>query len=170
MNLKDYIRDIHDFPIKGIVFKDIMPLLSDADAFKLATEKFATLINGLGITKIVGIESRGFIFGCALANHTNIGFAPIRKPGKLPSDVFSESYLLEYGSDTLEIHKDALTYTDRVLLIDDLLATGGTASAALKLIRQTGANVSLFATLIELSFLNGVQKLGSVNYKTLISY
>lgn len=170
MNLKDYIRDVHNFPIEGIVFKDITPLLSEPKAFEFATEQFAKLIEGLGITKIVGIESRGFIFGCALANKLNIGFVPIRKPGKLPAEVFKESYQLEYGSDTLEIHKDALAYIDRVVLIDDLLATGGTAKAALKLISQTGADVKLFTTLIELSFLNGKNQLGIVNYKTLLSY
>ena len=170
MQLTDYIRDVEDFPKKGIVFKDITPLLADAQAFNYSIDCFAEKLKGLHITKIAGIESRGFIFGTALANKLGLGFVPIRKAGKLPYATISESYDLEYGTDTLEIHTDAFRYTDRVCLIDDLLATGGTASAALNLIKKSGADVHMFFTLIELSFLNGKQKLGNIRYETLIQY
>ena len=150
MNLTDKIRDVADFPKPGIVFKDITPLLADTVAWNQCIEKFILLTKGKFITKIVGIDSRGFIFGAALADRLQIGFVPVRKSGKLPAKTYSESYSLEYGTAKLEIHQDALKYTDRVMIIDDLLATGGTASAACKLVKHCGADISLIAFLIEL--------------------
>ncbi|MCB0279169.1 MAG: adenine phosphoribosyltransferase [Calditrichaeota bacterium] len=170
MDLRTKIRDVHDFPKPGIIFKDITPLLADTEAWNYCIKQFIKLTHGKRITKIVGIDSRGFIFGAALADRLKIGFVPVRKPGKLPAATHSESYALEYGSDKLEIHQDALHYTDRVLLIDDLLATGGTASAACKLIRRCGADVSMVVFLIELSFLNGRSRLGNYPVHSLIKY
>jgi adenine phosphoribosyltransferase len=161
---------VPDFPKKGIMFKDITPLLSDAKAFQLCSEILKQRVRHLGITKIAGIESRGFIFGCALAQAMNLGFVPIRKKGKLPAETFSENYTLEYGVDTLQIHQDALTYTDRVLIIDDLLATGGTAAAAVKLVRQTGANIAAMSFIIELDFLSGREKLKNQTIISLLNY
>ena len=170
MTLQDYIRDVKDFPIEGIIFKDITPLLQDKNAFKSSIKQFAEIVEKFDVDVIVGIESRGFIFGCALANELNLGFVPIRKPGKLPSDIFHETYKLEYGTDRLEIHKDALNSDNKVLLIDDLLATGGTAEASINLINKTGATISLFTTLIELSFLNGKKRLNNIPFESLITY
>jgi adenine phosphoribosyltransferase len=170
MDIKSLIRDIPDFPKKGIIFKDITPLLADAKAFSYVTKQFAEIARKKNITKIVGIESRGFIFGCAIANELGLGFVPIRKKNKLPAETHREEYALEYGTDIIEIHKDALHFTDRVMLVDDLLATGGTASAALKLIKKTGADVYSLAFMIELSFLNGRKNLGNVDTFSLITY
>lgn len=170
MNLYDYIRNIPDFPKKGIVFKDITPLLADGAAFHFCTDILRRRTKHLRITKIAGIESRGFIFGCALAQMLGIGFVPIRKKGKLPSETFQQSYALEYGTDTLEIHKDALSYTDHVLIVDDLLATGGTAKAAVDLVRQTGANISAVSFVIELNFLAGREKLKNQKIISLLNY
>ena len=159
--VKSKIRDIMDFPVKGIVFKDITTVLRDKEGFKIIidylTEKFADK----GIDYIAGIESRGFIFGAALAYQLGAGFVPLRKPGKLPGETISESYELEYGTDTLQIHKDAIEAGKKVVIIDDLLATGGTASAACKLIEKTGANVVAAAFVIELQDLNGRAKMPS---------
>lgn len=170
MNLYDYIRTVPDFPKAGIMFKDITPLLGDAKAFRLCIDILRRRVRDLHITKIAGIESRGFIFGCALAQELGLGFVPIRKAGKLPAETFSHTYSLEYGTDTVEIHKDALTYTDRVLLVDDLLATGGTAEAAVELVRQTDANISAVAFIIELAFLNGRDRLKNQNIISLLNY
>lgn len=170
MDLKSYIRDIPNFPKKGIVFKDITPLLDNNAAFNHVTKLFAEFFRDNKATKVAGIDSRGFIFGAALAHHLNIGFVPIRKKGKLPAETFTENYQLEYGVDQIEIHKDALHYTDRVILIDDLLATGGTASAAVKLIHRSGANLLGIAFLIELSFLNGRKKFPNARICSLIKY
>ncbi len=131
MEIKNLIRDVPNFPKEGIVFKDITTLIKDKEGFKSTLDELYNLAKNKGITKVVGIESRGFIFGGALAEHLNAGFVPIRKPGKLPAETISESYTLEYGTDSIEIHKDAITKGDKVLLHDDLLATGGTMEAAL---------------------------------------
>lgn len=159
MNLKDFVRDIPDFPKPGILFKDITPLLANGDAFRHCINAMVKSISDLTITKIAGIESRGFIFGAAMAESMGVGFVPIRKPGRLPAETYSQSYALEYGQDTLEIHRDACTYTDKVLIVDDLLATGGTAAAAIDLVHKTGADVAAFSCVIELGFLQGRERI-----------
>jgi adenine phosphoribosyltransferase len=170
MDLKKFIRDVPDFPIEGIVFKDITTLLIDHEASNYTLETLYNLCKNKGITKVVGIESRGFIFGNALALKLGVGFVPIRKPGKLPAETVSESYELEYGTDTIEIHKDALAPGDKVLLHDDLLATGGTIEAAAKLIEKLGAQVCQISFLIELSFLKGRDKISGYEVHSLIDY
>ncbi|HLV08920.1 MAG TPA: adenine phosphoribosyltransferase [Halanaerobiales bacterium] len=159
MELKEIVRDIPDFPEKGIIFKDITPLLKDADAFEEGISKLAGHFKEKDFDYIVGIEARGFIVGAPLALYLKKGFVPIRKPGKLPADTISASYELEYGKNVIEIHKDALQNGDRVLLIDDLLATGGTIKAAIELIESLGAEVIELGFLMELSFLKGRQQL-----------
>ena len=159
--VKSKIRDILDFPVKGIVFKDITTVLRDKEGFKRIIDFFADKFRNEQIDYIAGIESRGFIFGAALAYELGTGFVPLRKPGKLPGETLSQSYELEYGTDTLQIHKDAIESGKKVLVMDDLLATGGTASAACKLISQTGAKVIAAVFLIELSELNGRNKIPS---------
>jgi len=152
------LRDIPDFPKKGIIFKDITPLLSNAEAFNTVIKNFADEFKGKGITKIVGIESRGFIFGSALAHEMGIGLVLVRKKGKLPYKTISASFALEYGTDTLQIHSDALNSNDKVVIIDDLLATGGTMNAAIELVQKLGASVHCCAFVCELGFLNGREK------------
>lgn len=170
MDLKNFIRTIPDFPKKGIMFKDITTLIKDKDAFQYAVEELYKLCKNKGITKVVGIESRGFILGSALALKLGAGFVPIRKPGKLPAEKLSESYALEYGIDSIEIHKDAIVPGDLILLHDDLLATGGTMGAACKLVEKLGAKVVQISFLIELSFLNGREKLKNYDVHSLINY
>jgi adenine phosphoribosyltransferase len=170
MNLKDTIRDVPDFPKKGIVFKDITTLLKKSEALSLAAEELYNLAKNKKITKVAGIESRGFILGGLLAQKLNAGFVPIRKPGKLPAEVISESYSLEYGTDSIEIHKDAIEPGDVVLLHDDLLATGGTMEAAIKLVEKLGGKVAQISFLIELNFLNGRDKLKNYEVHSLIQY
>lgn len=170
MDLKDLIRDVPDFPIEGILFKDITTLLKDKTGFEETLNQLYELSKDSGITKVVGIESRGFIFGGALANKLGVGFVPIRKPGKLPSETLSQTYQLEYGKDKIEIHKDALTSSDKVLLHDDLLATGGTMEAACKLVEKLGAKVAQISFLIDLTFLNGSTKLTNYEMHSLIEY
>jgi adenine phosphoribosyltransferase len=170
MNLKDTIRDVPDFPKKGIIFKDITTLLKNPEALSLAAEKFYNLAKNKKITKVVGVESRGFIFGGLLAQKLNAGFVPIRKPGKLPAEKLSESYSLEYGTDSIEIHKDAIEPGDIVLLHDDLLATGGTMKAACNLVENLGGKVIQISFLVELSFLNGRDKLKEYEVHSLIQY
>lgn len=170
MELKNLIRDIPDFPIKGIVFKDITTLLNDNVGFEYAVDKFYDLCKDKGINKVVGIESRGFIFGGALAIKLNAGFVPIRKPGKLPAEKMSQTYQLEYGEDTIEIHKDALKPGDKILLHDDLLATGGTMEAACKLVESLGAEIIQISFLINLTFLNGIEKIKKYDVQSLIEY
>ncbi len=169
IQLRDYIRDIPDFPKKGIVFKDISPLLANGQAFSACTSELSCFIPD-GIDAIVGIESRGFLFGAALAQLTGVGFVPIRKPGKLPAETHSIEYELEYGSDILEIHKDALSEGHNVVVIDDLLATGGTAAATVELIEKIGATVKACLFVIELDFLNGREKLGNTPVHSLLHY
>ncbi|MBT3393454.1 MAG: adenine phosphoribosyltransferase [Elusimicrobiaceae bacterium] len=168
--LKKSIRDIPDFPKKGILFRDITTLLKDAKVLKETIELMAKDFRNKGITKVIGIESRGFIFGIPLALELNAGFVPVRKKGKLPAEVLSYEYELEYGTDTLEIHKDALNENDKVIIADDLLATGGTAKAALKLATDLGAKVESCVFLIELMDLKGRDKIVGTNIKTLIKY
>jgi len=166
--LQRLVRDVSDFPKPGILFKDITPLLSDAQAFASLTQHLADRVPA-GTTKLAAIESRGFILGAAIAMKLGLGLVLIRKPGKLPYATLSHSYALEYGKDTLQIHVDALTDQDRVCIVDDVLATGGTAHAAEVLCRETGAQVLGFVLLMELAFLNGRQKLSSP-VSTLITY
>ncbi len=166
--ISEAIRTIPDFPKKGIQFKDITPLLGDAALFADTIDWFAESVNGAGIEVIAGVESRGFIFGAALALKMSVGFVPIRKPGKLPYKTFKEEYALEYGTDALEIHQDAVQKGQKVLLIDDLLATGGTALAAAKLIERCGGEVAAIRFLIELTFLNGKEKLSGYPVESLV--
>jgi adenine phosphoribosyltransferase len=169
--LRGLIRDVPDFPEPGVVFKDITPVLADAAALNGAVEALAGPYLDSGITRVVGIEARGFIFGVPVARRLGVGFVPIRKPGKLPYSVEREEYTLEYGTDLLEIHTDALVPGDRVLIIDDVLATGGTAAAAVRLIRRLGAEVSGVAVLVELSFLDGRSHVpDGVALTTLVTY
>ena len=153
MDIKKLIRDVPDFPMKGIIFKDITTLLKDNEGYKVTLEKLYNLSKNKEITKVIGVESRGFIFGGALADKLDAGFVPIRKPGKLPAETLQEEYTLEYGKDSIEIHKDAINENDVVLLHDDLLATGGTMTAACKLVEKMGARIAQISFIIELDFL-----------------
>ena len=148
------IVDIPDYPEPGVVFKDITPLFDDSDALRAVVDAISDHFAEKGITKVVGAEARGFLVGAPVAYRLGCGFVPARKPDKLPREVFSQSYSLEYGTDELQIHRDALTPDDRVLIVDDLVATGGTAVAAGKLVEQSGAQVAGFGFILELSFLN----------------
>lgn len=167
--LADLIRTVPDFPKPGIMFKDITTLLRDPGGFRQTIDHFAERYAERGLTAIVGIESRGFIFGAALADRLGVGFVPVRKPGKLPAATLREEYALEYGTDALEIHRDALGESDRVVVIDDLLATGGTLAAAVRLVRALGADVEEAAALIELAFLPGRTALAGVPVHTVIA-
>lgn len=169
-SVKALIRDIPDFPKKGIVFKDITPLLADGKAFQAVTTAFAMHLAARQIDKIVGIESRGFIFGSALAHAMGKGFVPVRKPGKLPYHTVRESYSLEYGTDSIEVHRDAIQPGERVAVVDDLLATGGTLAACVSLMRKLGGNVVTSLVVVELGFLNGRARLGDHEIHALIKY
>lgn len=158
-DLRTFIRDIPDFPEPGIVFKDITPLLADPDALASAIDGMSGPYAESGITKVAGIEARGFIFGVPIARLLGVGFIPVRKPGKLPHSVEQEIYELEYGTDLLEIHKDAISAGDRLLIVDDVLATGGTAAAAIRLVERLGGEVVGLSVLVELGFLKGAGKL-----------
>jgi adenine phosphoribosyltransferase len=168
--LKAAIRDVPDFPKKGIVFKDITTLLKDPVLLRRTVDLLAVLCGDRPVDKVVAIESRGFILGGVLASRLGAGFVPVRKPGKLPAKTLRASYALEYGTDTLEIHEDALGRDERVLIVDDVIATGGTARAAGELARQLGATVAAYAFLVELGFLNGRAKLGGAEVLSLIRY
>ncbi|NOQ64713.1 MAG: adenine phosphoribosyltransferase [Methyloprofundus sp.] len=168
--LKDKIRDIPDFPKPGIIFKDITPLLKDPEALRFATQQLAAPFLDSNITAVAGMEARGFIFGTLVAQALNVGFIPLRKPNKLPHETESVSYELEYGSTSLEIHSDALGKNDQVLLIDDLLATGGTAKASCELVEQLGATVAALGFVIELDFLKGSDKLAGYQVHSLLHY
>uniref|UniRef100_A0A7C4YH18 Adenine phosphoribosyltransferase n=1 Tax=candidate division WOR-3 bacterium TaxID=2052148 RepID=A0A7C4YH18_UNCW3 len=170
MDLKKFIRDVPDFPKKGIIFKDITTLLKDKDAFKEAVDRMCEPFLNNKIDKIIAVESRGFIFGGAMAYKMNVGFNIARKPGKLPWEKIRETYQLEYGEDALEIHKDAVNKGENVLIVDDLLATGGTSLALAKLVEKIGGNVVGIAFLIELTFLNGREKLKDYNVHTVIKF
>ncbi len=167
---KRLIRDIPDFPQAGVVFKDITPLLGDADAFLAAVDAIAAHFSDRGITKVAGIEARGFIFAAPVALRLEAGFVPIRKPGKLPHDTEEQGYELEYGTDLLEVHKDAFGPGDVALIVDDVLATGGTAAAGVRLLRRLGADVAGVGVLVELGFLNGRRRLTDVDLHALVRY
>jgi adenine phosphoribosyltransferase len=168
--LKDLIRDIPDFPRPGVVFKDITPLLANGKALAWCVDALAEAFATLPVDKVIGVEARGFIVAAPVAVHLNAGFVPVRKAGKLPWQVRAETYDLEYGIDTLEIHRDSLDLGERVLIIDDVLATGGTASATARLARALGADVAGFGCIIELAFLAGRGKLDDLDTVSLLSY
>jgi len=168
--LRRVIRDVPDFPKSGIVFKDITPILLDAALFHRATEAMAAPFAADAITHVIGIESRGFILGAPVAQHLGAAFVPVRKPGKLPSTVERVQYALEYGTDALEMHRDALGSDDRALVVDDVLATGGTARATCELVERIGARVVGCSFLMTLSFLPGVQNLSSRRVASLVDY
>ncbi len=170
MDLKSLIRDVPDFPKPGIIFKDITTLLKDPKGFCEAVDVLYEGIKDKGIDKIVAVESRGFIFAGVLAYKLGCGFVPVRKPGKLPAETIAEEYTLEYGTNTLEIHKDAIAPGEKVLIFDDLLATGGTALATAHLVEGLGGRVVGFQFLIELSFLNGREKLKGYDVTSIIVY
>lgn len=168
--LKKYIRDVPDFPKPGIVFKDITPLLQYPDVFRQIISTFVHRYDGKHIDAVVGIESRGFLFGTPLAHELKAAFIPVRKKGKLPYETIDVSYELEYGSATIEMHTDAIDKGHRVVVIDDLLATGGTAEAACMLVEKQGGSVVECAFVVELTFLNGRAKIGNRNIHSLVTY
>lgn len=170
MNLQDYIRDIQDFPKPGIGFKDITPLLLSPEATAFCLEKLVNSLQNQKIDKVIGVESRGFFFGILLAQKLNAGFIPVRKPKKLPFNTISASYELEYGTDTLEMHVDAIQPGDKILIHDDVLATGGTAKAVCELVKQLGGEIVQMNFLMELSFLNGREKLGNKEIFAALTY
>lgn len=170
MVLTDFIRDIHDFPKQGVIFKDITPLLKDSKAIAAAAQQLEGLIGSRSIDKVVGMESRGFFFATLLAVKLDAGFVPVRKPNKLPAPTVSECYSLEYGDDVLEMHADAIRPGDRVLIHDDVLATGGTAEAVCKLVEQLGGTIVQLNFLMELKFLKGREKLSGYEVRSLLAY
>ena len=170
MNLKDYVANVPNFPKEGIQFKDITPLMADGEAYNFATSQMVEFAKAQNAELIVGPEARGFIFGCPVANELKIGFAPVRKPGKLPRETVSFNYDLEYGSNTLCMHKDAVKPGQRVLIVDDLLATGGTVEATIKIIDELGGIVVGCAFLIELVDLDGRKHLGNYDVFSLMQY
>jgi len=169
-HLKKYIRSIKDFPIKGIMFRDITTLLKEPEAIKATLSQLLLNIQGKKIDKVVGIESRGFIFGALLAKELGVGFIPVRKLGKLPAETVTQTYQLEYGNDSIQIHKDAISKGDKVLLHDDLLATGGTAEASCRLIEKLGGEIVQISFIIELTFLKGREKLKPYDVRSLVTY
>ena len=168
--LKDHIRDIPDFPKPGVVFKDITPLLADVDAFRFAVDAIADHFAGDEVHKVLGVEARGFIIAAPVAYRFGAGFIPIRKAGKLPWEIEREEYELEYGSDLLEIHRDAVRPGENVLIVDDVLATGGTASATVRLVERLGATVLGLGFVIELAFLHGRDKIEGQDVVSLLAY
>ena len=170
MDLKSKIREIPDFPKKGILFYDITTLLKDAGGFKRVIDKIGSFYDGDGIQKVVAMESRGFILGAPVAYRLGAGFVPVRKPGKLPSDVYEAKYELEYGADSLAIHQDAIAPGERVLIVDDLIATGGTVAATVQLVKKLGGIIHGIAFLSELTELRGRNKLDGHNVVSLLSY
>lgn len=170
MELEKFIRDIPDFPKPGIIFKDITPLLAEPEAFIYSLEIMEKDLKKYNIHKILAIESRGFIFGAALAARNRIGFIPVRKPGKLPYTTIRESYELEYGKNILEMHHDAIKPGEKVAIVDDLLATGGTAQAVIKMAKKLGAEIGCLLFLVELDFLNGREKLKGYPLHTYIHF
>lgn len=170
MNLKPFIRDVRDFPSEGIVFKDITPLLKDPKAVRQAVDALIDLVGNQEIDIVVGMESRGFFFGPLLAARLNAGFVPVRKSGKLPAKKISVTYELEYGTDTLQIHEDALQVGDKVLIHDDVLATGGTAKATCELVERLGGEIVQCNFLMVLDFLKGVEKLQDYEIRSLMHY
>lgn len=170
MDLKKYIASVPDFPKEGILFRDITPLMADGEAFHYACNELISYAKEVGATVVVGPESRGFIFGCPVAHELGIGFIPVRKPGKLPRETVSVKYDLEYGSNELHMHSDSIKKGDKVLIIDDLLATGGTVDATIKLVEGMGGEVVGCAFLIELVDLKGRELLGKYNIKALMEF
>lgn len=170
MNLYEKIRIIEDFPKKGISFKDVTTLLKDGEAFKYSVDKIIEYAKDKNIDLVVGPEARGFVFGTPVAYGLGVGFVPVRKPGKLPADTLKYEYDLEYGSDCLEIHKDAIKPGQRVLIVDDLLATGGTIASVANLVEQLGGEVAGMCFLIELTGLNGREKLSKYNVESILKY
>lgn len=170
MNLKDYVASIPDYPKPGIIFRDISPLMADGAAYREATKQIVDYAKEKAIDMVVGPEARGFIVGCPVAFELGVGFAPVRKPGKLPRETISVSYELEYGTDTLTLHADAIKPGQRVLVCDDLLATGGTVKATIELIEKLGGIVVGCAFLIELEDLNGREKIKGYDILTLMDY
>jgi len=168
VNLEQFIRDVPDFPKKGIIFKDITPLLANAEALAEAARDLAEPYKDAGVQLVTGIESRGFIFAALVARELSAGFVPIRKPGKLPAETISASYELEYGTDTIEMHTDAVSAGQNVLMVDDLLATGGTMAAACELVNKAGGRIVGITFLIELCFLNGRDKLTGYDVRSII--
>jgi adenine phosphoribosyltransferase len=167
--LAGHLRDVPDFPKPGILFKDLTPLLGDVDAFRYTVDAIADHAAGLTVDKVVGIEARGFIFAAAVAYRLGAGFVPVRKPGKLPWKTVTETYALEYGSDSLDIHEDAVTPGDTVYIVDDVLATGGTAAATCALVERVGGNIAGLAFVVELGFLGGRAKLTDHDILSLIT-
>lgn len=170
MNYKDYIADIPDFPQDGILFRDVTPLMADGDVFKKACDEIIAFAKEVNAEVVVGPESRGFIFGCPVAYELGIGFVPVRKPGKLPRETVSVSYDLEYGSNELQVHKDSIKKGQRVLIVDDLLATGGTVDATIQMVKELGGVIAGCAFLIELAGLNGREHLKEYPVFALMSY
>lgn len=168
--LKEYVRDIQDFPKKGILFKDITPLLASPEATNVCLQKLTEKLKNVKIDKVVGVESRGFFFGTLLAHELQVGFVPVRKAGKLPFTTVSASYELEYGTDTLEIHADAIQKGDKVLVHDDVLATGGTIKAVCELVEALGGEIIQVSFLMELLFLNGGDKIKAYNRFAVMEY
>ncbi len=168
--LREKIRDIPDFPKEGIVFKDITPLLMDPECLRLAVSSIADAFRDAGVAKVCAVEARGFILGAAVACELGAGFIPIRKPGKLPADTRCCTYELEYGTDTIEIHADAVSPGEKVLMVDDLLATGGTMAAACKLVEELGGEIAGIAFLVELAFLKGARKFEGYRVNSLITF
>jgi len=168
--LKSIIRDVPDFPKPGIIFKDITPLLADHAAFTELVQAFADAYRGAGVTKVLGIEARGFLLAAPIAMELGAGIVPVRKKGKLPYKTVAASYALEYGTDTLEMHQDAVKPGEKVLIVDDVLATGGTAAAVCELVEKIGGKVAGVGMLIELEFLNGRAKLAGRDIVSLIKY
>jgi len=168
--IRNLIRDINDFPKKGIVFKDITPVLSDIKALRIAVKEMANPFSKSKVDVVIGIESRGFIFGTPIADILNASFVPVRKPGKLPWKTEKISYDLEYGIDSLEIHKDSIQEDQKILIVDDLLATGGTAEATCKLVSKLKGNIVGLTVLVELEFLKGRKKLNQYNVHSLVKY
>jgi len=169
-DLKAHIREVPDFPKPGILFYDITTLLKDPLALRMTVDRFVWLFTKKKIDKVIGIESRGFMFGPSVAYDLNAGFVPVRKPGKLPAKTVRQSYDLEYGSDAIEMHADAISPGERVLIVDDLIATGGTALAAARLVESAGGTVAGFGFIVELTFLPGRQKLAGYEVESLIRY
>jgi adenine phosphoribosyltransferase len=168
--LKDHVRDIPDFPKPGVVFKDITPLLADPKAFGATVDALCDRFADTGVTKVLGIEARGFIAAAPVAARLGAGFVPVRKAGKLPWQVEKQEYVLEYGTDLLEIHKDAVAPGERAIIVDDVLATGGTAAATVRLVETLGGEVAGLGFVIELAFLDGRSKLGSYDAVSLLTY
>jgi adenine phosphoribosyltransferase len=165
----DRIRDVPDYPKPGVTFKDITPLLADHTAFAAVVDAIVAYYGRGTIDKVAGVEARGFILAAPVAYHIGAGFVPVRKKGKLPSSTYAESYDLEYGSETIEVHQDAFTPGERVLIVDDVLATGGTARATAELVRRTGAQVAGLSVLMELGFLNGREKLSDLDLHAMVT-